>query len=283
MEFTKDIGFSNVLKGNHVSKITYSGDLYKKGSETLSIVYGYGDNWEYTTEQEMIKEENAFSVEVEIKENFDTFNFCFKNNNNEWDNNGYANYISFIQSNIIETETLGSQELEADFVLEILDNILAENFKEENNKQQILDDILSENITTTNSTSLIEEFDMDELIETILNPVINYETIDEEFENIFSFEKEESDFLQELKGDLERCVLEKPSVGFTNLENSTVLAEQKESSEETSLIPTEDVFLVSPRKLRKFYLFSKKIKLAFYKLFVGIPKILFDSFEENKN
>jgi hypothetical protein len=55
MEFTKDITFGGDLKANKTAKITYSGDLYKKGSDFVAIVYGFGQNWDYTTEQPMDK------------------------------------------------------------------------------------------------------------------------------------------------------------------------------------------------------------------------------------
>ena len=40
----------------------------------------------------MEKTELGFQAEVELLES-DTFNFCFRNENNEWDNNGYQNYV----------------------------------------------------------------------------------------------------------------------------------------------------------------------------------------------
>ena len=58
-----------------------------------------------------------------------------------------------------------------------------------------------------------------------------------------------------------------------------------ESKEETALIEvdTENGFVVSPRALGKFYMFKKKIKLAFSKLFVTIPKMLAKGFDTENN
>ena len=293
MEFTKDIEFSNIVRANKTTKITYSGDLYKKQSDFIAIVYGFGENWDYTTEKEMEKTENGFTVEIEMKENFDTFNFCFRNGNYEWDNNQSFNYISAIQPAILETPKVEVQDLsgetenkfDADFILEILDGLLAEKINnienisvETTNKQQILDDILSENETYVQSPVLMEEFNMDELIEDILNPVIHFETTNEEGGNITTFGEtgESSQGLENTISDL--------GVG----EDTTILAETQENTVEsnttTALIPTpEDTYIVSPRKLRKFYLMGKKIKIAFYKLFVTIPKLLFGTFDENNN
>ena len=40
----------------------------------------------------MEKTELGFQAEIELLSS-DTLNFCFRNSNNEWDNNGNANYI----------------------------------------------------------------------------------------------------------------------------------------------------------------------------------------------
>ena len=40
----------------------------------------------------MEKTELGFQAEIELIES-DTFNFCFRNEKNEWDNNNYENYI----------------------------------------------------------------------------------------------------------------------------------------------------------------------------------------------
>ncbi len=307
MEFTKDIHFSNGLKENEVVGITYSGELYQNQSEFVAIVYGFGENWEHTSEKEMIKTENGFTADIEIKPNFDTFNFCFRNGNYEWDNNQTFNYISAIQPATLEQDIPQVQ----DFIEEILEGLLEENLtyttdpaeivsNEIENKQQILEDILSETTPIQDEPAFIEEFDMNQLLDSILNPVIHSETIENDLENIMNFETKETDSLeedwfediltdtsiQELKEELENSIMK-----FTNEQNEVsepVVAEVKEEKVQenttTALVPTpEDTYLVSPRKLRKFYMFVKKVKLAFYKLFVAIPKILSSTFDEEKN
>ena len=44
----------------------------------------------------MTKTDLGFQAEVEIGE-YDTFNFCFRNENNIWDNNNSTNYIFNIE------------------------------------------------------------------------------------------------------------------------------------------------------------------------------------------
>ena len=296
MEFTKDIKFSNILRGNKISQITYTGDLFQKNSESVAIVYGFGENWEHTTEQDMEKTENGFITEIEMKNDFDTFNFCFRNGNYEWDNNQSFNYISPIQPAILDVKQVETVEnfrtnldetnsIDVDFIIEVLDSLLKEELITTNNvsvqnseKQQILEDILAEEETTVQSPVLMENFDMDALIENILNPVINFEkTEEDEFENIINFQEIDLGLQEELKQELENSI-----ANFVVEENNVAVAETKES--ESALIPTsEDVYLVSPRKLRKFYLLTKRIKLAFYKLFVAVPKLLFGNFGENQD
>jgi hypothetical protein len=109
MEFTNEIFFNKKLTSNETIIITYCGKLYSEHSEHISIVYGYGDNWDETSEAPMKEIENGFEVTLEIKD-YNTFNFCFKNNFNIWDNNFGFNYISPISPKEIPevNETLDS-------------------------------------------------------------------------------------------------------------------------------------------------------------------------------
>ena len=58
----------------------------------MTIVFGFDDEWNNTTEQEMIKTENGFTANIKILD-FHNFNFCFRNENDCWDNNEGQNYI----------------------------------------------------------------------------------------------------------------------------------------------------------------------------------------------
>ena len=286
MEFTKEITFSDGLKSKGTTTITYSGALYKCGSESVSIVYGFGNNWDYTSEKEMGKVEGGFSAEIEIKEGFDTFNFCFRNGNYEWDNNQSSNYISTIDQTVVEEVQDFLEEdtnFDTDFLIELLDSLFEDTFEKtetlDTNKQQILDDILSENITPSEeverTVNVIEDFDMNELVENILNPVVNCVISEESKFDTISIPVVKAEKVPDFTvlADVETDVVEDSSKDT-----------KTDSSENSALVPvSEDVFLVSPRKLRKFYFVIKKIKLAFYKLFVAIPKILNGNFNEDKN
>ena len=93
MELTKNIFFNtDKLIQNTKVKISYTGLFFENGSEDVYIHYGFGSFWDNLSEIKMEKTELGFQAEVELLES-DTFNFCFRNENNEWDNNEYQNYV----------------------------------------------------------------------------------------------------------------------------------------------------------------------------------------------
>ena len=98
MEFNNEIFFNKPLKAGTTVIITYSGKLYREHSKDITIVYGYGDNWEYTDSSPMIEKDNGFEVTITLK-NYNKFNFCFSNSFNIWDNNFGLNYIAPISQN----------------------------------------------------------------------------------------------------------------------------------------------------------------------------------------
>lgn len=101
MELTKNIFFNtDKLIENTTVKISYTGELFQNNSEKVFIHYGFGLDWENLNEIEMEKTELGFQAEVELV-SFDTFNFCFKNGNNQWDNNNGKNYVFPIEKNIM--------------------------------------------------------------------------------------------------------------------------------------------------------------------------------------
>lgn len=408
-----DIKFSCELFQNKKVNITYSGDLYKNNSDIVYIVFGFGDEWHHTTEKQMEKTENGFTVEINLL-NYDKFNFCFKNSNYEWDNNNYQNYTSpiseepqveenfIINENIISgilTDLFEKNISEVDSkILPILDENEIVTKADENKKQEtnqtenniefsieveknepvsiedtivnsveepelnndienIFNDIYNEdnsskentaeNTTSTDTSKIltnilsenqsenidVAEFDMDNLIDEILSPIVksatfeeenvssienfkqeNNETVDSEYDDNIdnSIDNLINDLFENAEKESKNAVLninteevkqteniveqsneindiEKFQSTETELDLEAPLIDvlnkdELEKNEETSLIEVanQDDFLVSPRSLNKFYMFKKKIKLAFYKLFVAIPKILSSAFDEGK-
>ncbi len=93
MELLKNIFFNtDKLVQNSVVKISYTGNFFEDNSEEVFIHYGFGENWDNLSEIKMEKTELGFQTEIKLLES-STFNFCFRNGNNEWDNNDSKNYI----------------------------------------------------------------------------------------------------------------------------------------------------------------------------------------------
>ncbi len=93
MELVKNIFFNtDKLIENNIVKISYTGKLFQDGSEEVFIHYGFGNNWDNLNEIKMEKTELGFQAEIDLKSS-DSLNLCFRNSNNEWDNNDSQNYI----------------------------------------------------------------------------------------------------------------------------------------------------------------------------------------------
>ena len=93
MELVKNIFFNtDKLVENSNVKISYTGKFFQENSEEVFIHYGFGINWDNLNEIKMEKTELGFQAEINLLEG-DTFNFCFKNQDNQWDNNEGQNYV----------------------------------------------------------------------------------------------------------------------------------------------------------------------------------------------
>ena len=104
MELTKNIFFNtDKLVENSKVKISYTGKFFQDSSKEVFIHYGFGINWDNVNDIKMEKTELGFQAEIELGEG-ETFNFCFKNGNDEWDNNEGQNYVFPIEK--VQTELL---------------------------------------------------------------------------------------------------------------------------------------------------------------------------------
>ena len=93
MELSKNIFFNtDKLIQNSNVKISYTGRFFQDASEEVFIHYGFGLNWDNLNEIQMEKTDLGFQAEIELP-SYDTFNFCFRDGNNNWDNNNTANYV----------------------------------------------------------------------------------------------------------------------------------------------------------------------------------------------
>jgi len=268
MEFTKDIEFNSSPAVGQELILNYHGFL--SGSEKLTIVFGFGEAWNHTTETPMEKTSSGFSTKINMLD-FDTFNFCFRNSNYEWDNNCNCNYISEI---LPCTQTTDKFDIDA-FIEELLEPI---QFKTTENSEistpvQIsanpidlgveISNILSQITTETPSEDLVEYATLDEILS---GTVIEQTPIE-------LFEENTPDTLFEI--DIEEAVAKL----FENEPEPELTEPVAPIQEETALIKVDDPFMISPRKLSRFYAFKKRIKLSLYKLLVRLPKMIFGSQE----
>ena len=87
MELVKNIFFNtDKIIENSKLKISYVGSLYQNGSEEVFLHYGFGMQWDNVSDIKMEKTELGFQCEIDILES-ESLNLCFRNSNNEWDNN----------------------------------------------------------------------------------------------------------------------------------------------------------------------------------------------------
>ena len=102
MELTKNIFFNtDKLIQNSKVKISYTGVFFEDNSEEVYIHYGFGVSWDNLSEIKMERTELGFQTEIDLIES-DTFNFCFRNGNDEWDNNNYQNYVFNLEKPVME-------------------------------------------------------------------------------------------------------------------------------------------------------------------------------------
>lgn len=113
MELVKNIFFNTDKLTPHSNiKISYTGKFFQDNSSDVFIHFGFGDNWNNVQDVKMVKSELGFQIEIVLPES-NCLCFCFKNNNDEWDNNDGKNYIFPIEH--IET-SLTIQENSFDLV-----------------------------------------------------------------------------------------------------------------------------------------------------------------------
>lgn len=93
MELSKNIFFNtDRLVQTSKVKISYTGTLFQENAEEVFIHYGFDNDWKELNEIQMKKTDLGFQAEIELP-TYDTLNFCFRDGNNNWDNNNTANYV----------------------------------------------------------------------------------------------------------------------------------------------------------------------------------------------
>lgn len=109
MELTKNIFFNtDKLVENTPVRISYTGRLFQENANEVNIHYGFGLLWNNVSEVKMEKTELGFQAEILLPED-ESFNFCFNDGNNNWDNNDGQNYIFPIEK--VQTALIAQDEV----------------------------------------------------------------------------------------------------------------------------------------------------------------------------
>ena len=142
-----------------------------------------------------------------------------------------------------------------------IDNLIADLF---NNTKQAKAE--QQKVVESNIEAAIDNR-INELIETSA-PVQEIESAEQDTDD--TIEDTTIEFIEETE---EESLMENIEESTTEQEQTTALVE----------VPETNGFVVSARTLGKFYMFKKKVKLAFTKLFVALPRFLSRGFNEDKN
>lgn len=112
MELVKNIFFNTdkLIKGSKV-KISYTGNLFQNGSEDVFVHYGFGDNWDNMGEIQMNKTNLGYQAEIQLLDS-EKLNLCFRNGNNDWDNNEYQNYTFELENAPVSLAVIENNSLE---------------------------------------------------------------------------------------------------------------------------------------------------------------------------
>ena len=112
MELSKNIFFNTdkLVEGSNV-KISYTGSLYTEESTDVYLHYGFDNEWKELNEIKMEKTDLGYQAEVALLP-YSTLNLCFRDDNQNWDNNENANYVFDISP--LETALILAEEISID-------------------------------------------------------------------------------------------------------------------------------------------------------------------------
>ncbi len=86
----------NLVEGRTV-KLTYKGNLATPTTNEIYVHYGFGLLWENIQEIKLDKiDESTYETEINLSPSYDSINFCFRDDANNWDNNEAKNYSAEI-------------------------------------------------------------------------------------------------------------------------------------------------------------------------------------------
>lgn len=246
MNLYTNIKFSNNLIGNKICTITYSGYLYENNSQTVRIVYGYGNDWQHTTEQLMEKTEHGFEAQINVLD-YDTFNFCFRNEIYEWDNNYNQNYSASISKEIPQEEVEENFIINENVLPEILDTLSSidlssttqerlsnqelENIKKQNISKEPMEPISFEVFIEKNEPINIE----DTLVNSVEVASLN-QNLDILFNDLYSALSTENDITISTENKIETT-----EIAHTEVEHFNVETQSSEEVTENNEVTFDDI------------------------------------------
>ncbi len=111
MTVTENVVFdTEKLIEGRTAKLTYTGALATPSTNEVYVHYGFGLLWENIQEIKLDKvDDTTYETEINLVPSYDSINFCFRDDNNNWDNNDAKNYtaeISKEEVTVTKTESV---------------------------------------------------------------------------------------------------------------------------------------------------------------------------------
>ena len=197
-----------------------------------------------------------FEDDLSVDNKIDSLIADLFNNTKEARQKAEVENIEIKESVPVNDEPLFIENIETEaptLEVEQIQETVVENIEISNDLEKSIDNRIEELLSTGPITEIIEET------------------------NVENIETQESNEVQEVVELFEEAEVEEESLIET-------INEEQESNELSLMeLPDENGFVVSPRALSKFYMFRKKVKLAFTKLFIAIPRYLSRGFDNENN
>ena len=279
MDFTKDIYINkDIIHENSEIVILYKGLLFGNNlANDIYISYGYGDMWENKNEIKMKPSTFGYLATIPVGTG-KTLQFCFRNNENNWDNNQNENYILPIQETEenISLDLLNNLEKESKIEIATLANPLLD-LKNDSNETES-QNLLETTVVSSDTISLPKTISLENIsTQTIPNNTIYTKIkINENNENVVlnsviqsnqdktQFELESfTELTEKAKQQSVKAFDEGKLTAGSVYVNSLVKEISNETPQENTLIAVESSQLKKPSVLN---LLITNIKLAFSKL-----------------
>lgn len=293
MDFTKDIYINkDTIYEDSEIVLLYKGMLF---SDTLTkdvyISYGYGDKWDQQAEIKMKPSTFGYLATIKINSNTN-LQFCFRDDNGNWDNNHSANYILPIEEN--ENEEVLSFKTLADTTKEVNFDMF---YQEEENQET--EDVLETSVVSSDSVEFYKTVDLENISKQAIpdDTIVTQISLNAENTTVFKNAIIKSEEPKETPIEAFSKITEKAKAGsvkafdddkvttgslYVNslVKDITDDLEIKENNEEKSLIEATNV--TPMEKVTSFFdVLFKSAKTAFSKLVKLVKTSL--NFDEEKN